>query len=88
MSAGSPIRRCPFSSSATTNIILCQRKEPLIRTVEQDGRLHHAFDVGTEMFNEACKLFHRLGIKIHEPAISTTLISPAAACPSPPGWKR
>ncbi len=27
------------------NILLCQRKDPLVRTVEQDGRLHHAFDV-------------------------------------------
>ncbi len=24
------------------NIILCRRKEPLTRTIEQDGRLHHA----------------------------------------------
>ena len=49
------------------NILLCQRKEPLHRTVEQDGRLHHAFDVGPAMFDHACKLFHRLGVKIHEP---------------------
>ena len=49
------------------NIILCQRKEPIHRTIEQDGRLHHAFDVSPEMFNKACKLFDELGIKIHEP---------------------
>lgn len=36
-------------------------------TREQDGRLHHAFDVSAEMFDKACKLFHQLGIKIHEP---------------------
>ncbi|TMA55285.1 MAG: VOC family protein [Deltaproteobacteria bacterium] len=49
------------------NIILCQRKDPIVRTVEQDGRLHHAFDVSPEMFNQACKLFHRLDVKIQEP---------------------
>jgi len=49
------------------NILLCKRKEPLVRTVEQDGRLHHAFDVSAEMFNKAYKLFHELGIKIYEP---------------------
>jgi catechol 2,3-dioxygenase-like lactoylglutathione lyase family enzyme len=49
------------------SIILCQRKEPLTRSVEQDGRLHHAFDVSPEMFNRACKVFRDLGITIHEP---------------------
>jgi catechol 2,3-dioxygenase-like lactoylglutathione lyase family enzyme len=49
------------------NIILCQRQKPLMRTVEQDGRLHHAFDVSPEMFDKACKLFRHLGIKIREP---------------------
>lgn len=49
------------------NIILCQRTEPLHRTVDQDGRLHHAFDVSPEMFVRACKLFHEIGICIGEP---------------------
>lgn len=49
------------------NILLCQRNDPIQRTVEQDGRLHHAFDVSPEMFDQACKFFHELGIKIHEP---------------------
>jgi extradiol dioxygenase family protein len=49
------------------NILLCERKDPIVRTVEQDGRLHHAFDVSLEMFNKACKVFRDLGIKIHEP---------------------
>jgi len=48
-------------------IILCKRNDPIVRTVQQDGRLHHAFDVSAEMFNQACKLFRDLGIKIHEP---------------------
>jgi hypothetical protein len=51
----------------THNIIVCERKDPLHRTIEQDCRLHHAFDVSREMFVTACKLFHRLGITIHEP---------------------
>ena len=37
------------------NILLCQRNDPIQRTVEQDGRLHHAFDVSPEMFDKACK---------------------------------
>jgi extradiol dioxygenase family protein len=52
---------------ADHHILLCQRKDPLVRTSEQDGRLHHAFDVSAEMFVRACKLFHELGIEIHEP---------------------
>ncbi|MGZ8487633.1 MAG: VOC family protein, partial [Candidatus Binatia bacterium] len=44
------------------NILLCQRNDPIYRTVEQDGRLHHAFDVSPEMFDTACKLFHQLAI--------------------------
>ena len=51
----------------THNIILCERKEPLHRSIQQDGRLHHAFEVSAGMFVKACKLFHRLGIIIHEP---------------------
>jgi catechol 2,3-dioxygenase-like lactoylglutathione lyase family enzyme len=51
------------------SILLCQRKEPLVRTPEQDNRLHHAFDVGPEMFERACKLFHEKGIRIAEPIV-------------------
>jgi len=39
------------------SILLCHRKEPLLRTPQQDNRLHHAFDVGPQMFERACKLF-------------------------------
>jgi catechol-2,3-dioxygenase len=38
------------------NILLCQHNDPIIRTVERDGHLHHAFDVSPEMFTKACKL--------------------------------
>src|SRR5512138_204811 len=46
------------------NILICERKDPIVRTSQQDGRLHHAFDVSPEMFDKACKLFRDLGIKI------------------------
>ena len=51
------------------SILLCQRKEALKRTPEQDNRLHHAFDVTPEMFEQACKLFERIGVKIAEPIV-------------------
>ena len=51
------------------SILLCQRKEPLVRTPQQDNRLHHAFDVGPQMFEQACKLFRRVGVKIAEPIV-------------------
>ena len=50
-------------------ILLCQRKEPLVRTPEQDGRAHHAFTVSTEVFEKACQLFHELGIRIVQPIV-------------------
>jgi catechol 2,3-dioxygenase-like lactoylglutathione lyase family enzyme len=48
-------------------IILCERNDPVVRTIQQDAKLHHAFDVSAAMFDKACKLFHELGIKIREP---------------------
>ncbi len=48
------------------SILLCQRKEPTVRTPQQDNRLHHAFDVSPQMFEQGCKLFHRIGVKIAE----------------------
>lgn len=48
------------------SILLCQRKEPVVRTPQQDNRLHHAFDVGPQMFERACKLFNEKGIRITE----------------------
>ncbi|HEX9445010.1 MAG TPA: VOC family protein [Candidatus Binatia bacterium] len=48
------------------SILLCQRKEPVRRTPEQDNRLHHAFDVGPDTFAAACKLFHQTGVEIAE----------------------
>jgi extradiol dioxygenase family protein len=51
------------------SILLCQRKEPIERTPEQDNRLHHAFDVSPETFADACKLFERIGVTIAEPIV-------------------
>ena len=48
------------------SILLCQRKEPLLRTPQQDNRLHHAFDVSPQMFERACKLFNEKGVRIAE----------------------
>lgn len=54
---------------AQHSILLCQRKEPLVRTPEQDNRLHHSFEVSPEMFEEGCKLFHTQGIRIVQPIV-------------------
>ena len=51
------------------SILLCQRKEALTRTPQQDNRLHHAFDVSPQMFERACKLFNEKGIRIAEPIV-------------------
>jgi catechol 2,3-dioxygenase-like lactoylglutathione lyase family enzyme len=47
-------------------ILLCARKEPLVRTPQQDNRLHHAFRVTPEMFERGCKVFHQKGVRIAE----------------------
>jgi catechol 2,3-dioxygenase-like lactoylglutathione lyase family enzyme len=47
-------------------ILLCQRKEPLVRTPEQDNRLHHSFTVSPGVFAQACQLFHARGIRVIE----------------------
>lgn len=51
------------------SILLCRRNEPVVRTPEQDNRLHHAFDVSPEVFERACKLFHERGITIAQPIV-------------------
>jgi len=48
------------------SILLCQRQEPLLRTPEQDGRVHHSFTVSPEVFDKACKLFQTQGIRVVE----------------------
>lgn len=51
------------------SILLCQRHDPLMRTPEQDNRLHHAFEVSPEVFEQACQLFHARGIRIAQPIV-------------------
>lgn len=51
---------------AEHSILLCQRQDPVVRTPEQDGRLHHSFTVSPEMFEQACKLFRQQGVRVVE----------------------
>ncbi|MDP6560321.1 MAG: VOC family protein [Candidatus Binatia bacterium] len=51
------------------SILLCRRKEPLVRTPEQDSRLHHAFEVTPEEFEKGYKLFREKGVTIAEPIV-------------------
>jgi catechol 2,3-dioxygenase-like lactoylglutathione lyase family enzyme len=49
---------------AEHSILLCQRKDPIVRTPEQDGRVHHSFTVSPEVFEKACKVFQEQGVPI------------------------
>jgi catechol 2,3-dioxygenase-like lactoylglutathione lyase family enzyme len=49
---------------ADHSILLCQRKEPVVRTPEQDNRLHHSFTVSPEMFEKGCQVFREQGIRV------------------------
>ena len=51
------------------SILLCERRERIRRTPQQDNRLHHAFDVTSEMFVTGCKLFKEKGVRIAEPIV-------------------
>ena len=51
------------------SILLCERNDRVVRTPQQDNRLHHSFEVSPEMFEAACKLFHARGIAIAEPIV-------------------
>jgi catechol 2,3-dioxygenase-like lactoylglutathione lyase family enzyme len=49
---------------AAHSILLCQRNEPVVRTPEQDNRLHHSFTVSPEVFEKACRLFQAQGVPV------------------------
>lgn len=51
------------------SILLCERNEPVLRTPDQDNRLHHAFEVSPEVFEKACRLFNARGIRIAQPIV-------------------
>lgn len=47
--------------------LLCQRKEPLHRSQEQDHPLHWAFTLEPEEWEKAAKTLHQKGVQLHEP---------------------
>ncbi len=47
-----------------TNLLLCERKDKVVRTPEQDGRVHHSFTVSPEDWENAAKLFKEKGVEI------------------------
>jgi catechol 2,3-dioxygenase-like lactoylglutathione lyase family enzyme len=49
-----------------TSLLLCERKDKIMRTPEQDNRLHHAFLVSPSEWEKAAKLFKEKGIEVHE----------------------
>ena len=50
-----------FLAGSHHHILLCERRDALQRTPQQDNRLHHAFRVRPEMWLMAAKLFHEIG---------------------------
>jgi catechol 2,3-dioxygenase-like lactoylglutathione lyase family enzyme len=48
------------------DILLCERKDKLHRTPQQDNRLHHSFTVSPEEWEKAARLFHELGVKVED----------------------
>lgn len=49
------------------NILLCERREPVHRTPEQDGRIHHAFELEPEEWENAARTLHEKRVPIAEP---------------------
>lgn len=52
---------------ADNSILLCQRRDRLKRTPDQDNHLHHAFTVAPESFDSACKVLSELKIPVEGP---------------------
>jgi catechol 2,3-dioxygenase-like lactoylglutathione lyase family enzyme len=48
------------------NILLCERKEKINRTPEQEGRTHHSFTVSAGEWDKAAKLFKEKGVEVDE----------------------
>ena len=48
------------------SILLCRRNEPVVRTPEQDNRLHHSFTVSPQTFEEGARLFRELGVPVQQ----------------------
>lgn len=47
-----------------TSLLLCQRNEPIVRTVKQDNFLHHSFTVSPETLTAACRYFKETGVPV------------------------
>ncbi len=52
--------------AGTHEILLCERKNKVQRSVQDDNRLHHAFNVSPEDWERGAKLFHELGVPVDE----------------------
>jgi len=48
------------------DILLCERKDKIRRTPEQDNRLHHAFTVSAQEWEKAAREFQQKGVKVEE----------------------
>ncbi len=49
-----------------TSLLLCERKDKITRTPEQDNRLHQAFLVSPSEWEQTVKLFKEKGIPVQE----------------------
>ena len=47
-------------------ILLCERKDKITRTPQQDNRLHHAFNVSAADWERGAKLFAEMGVPVDE----------------------
>jgi len=48
------------------NILLCERKQPVKKALDEDPQVHHSFTVSPETLVQACKIFHEKKIPIVE----------------------
>src|SRR5215813_6012608 len=64
------------------DILLCERKEKLYRTPQQDNRLHHSFTLSPTEWEKAVRLFHERGVKIEELTYREHGFSPVGSCTS------
>ena len=49
-----------------TDLLLTERKDKIVRTPEQENRLHHSFTVSPETWEQAAHLFHEHGVEVDE----------------------
>jgi extradiol dioxygenase family protein len=49
-----------------TQLLLTERKDKIVRSPEQDNRLHHSFTVSSEDWEQAARLFKKHGVEIDE----------------------